>query len=292
MSAVALLYPTKPSEVSDDMESFIYIILYMAFRFHRHSWTRSGVKKSDPEKKRRYENSKNEAFARVIDSIFYEDNGETQGYYTGGITKKDKINNGEPPIKLLRNRKNDESLLDLFLRNAYRMLWTHYKAIDWERLKSYEVALPVNLDAPESPSRSSEQEESSTSQRYDPFADSRPGIRNSVRQTFAAGQDDLFANNISDHLPMVSGEYASLALPVKPVRLLDNHDAMQRLFEFVFVDRSGELRHLPSLRDEKIWDQFDGLMVVVSKDISSSSGEKKRYLLSSSSSDNTPSQPI
>ena len=267
MSAVSLLYPTRPTEVADDMESFIYVILYMAFRFHRHSRTPPGVKKTDSERKRRYENSKNEAFAKIVDAIFYEDDANVAGYYTGGWTKLLYIEVGRPPIRLLRTGENTYSLLDLFLKNAYRILQSHYQAIDWELLKPYEAPVPVDPEVRDTSSDS--QDEISKPQKEVVRDDDLWGGDPSENETVDAVEHNPPSDAARSHSPV--GELSD-----RPSRLLDDHNAMEGLFRFVFKDASGRLRDMDQYRDEKHWDQFDGLQAIIGKSMMNSSGEKKR----------------
>ena len=59
-------------------------------------------------------------------------------------------------------------------------------------------------------------------------------------------------------------------------KLLDDHNAVERLFWFVFKDASGRLQNLAQYRDEKHWDQLDGLQAIIDKSMMISLGEKKR----------------
>ena len=84
MSATALQYPTKPSEVADDLESFIYVVLYMAARFHYHDKSPLDVKQTSPEDKKKAANAKNEKLSRFLYNFFYDDSPTSSGHYTGG----------------------------------------------------------------------------------------------------------------------------------------------------------------------------------------------------------------
>ena len=36
MSALSLQYPKKPIRLADDLEAFVYVMVYMALRYFRH----------------------------------------------------------------------------------------------------------------------------------------------------------------------------------------------------------------------------------------------------------------
>ena len=129
-----------------------------------------------------------------MDTFFYQDKRHATGYYSGGTTKRDKINNGAPPIKLLRTGSNRFSLLDLFLRNAYRLLKMHYEAINWELLKPYEIPLPqesgVVDSSPANIPEPLEGQDLDTDALDNPFAD-RPEVPETTAPQLSASQEAL-----------------------------------------------------------------------------------------------------
>jgi len=121
MSAILLASPgTKAHEVSDDIESFIHVIIWLCLRFHAHETVPATEVK------------------RYVDNIYdYRcDLQEKPGVVVGGYGKLDWIKTGEPPIHIFDNPPLSGLLDDLAF-----LCQQHYKTIDTSALKRPELAV-------------------------------------------------------------------------------------------------------------------------------------------------------
>ncbi|GJE86555.1 hypothetical protein PsYK624_026350 [Phanerochaete sordida] len=136
MSVVALQHPTKPAEVADDLESFIYVILRLAFRFHQHRGSPL-VPACATQAEQEEANRNNRYLSGHIDYIFWEEVTLRNGVVTGGDRKHMHILLAEPPITLTKNTP-----IAIFLNEAYSALREHYQAIDFTKLQPYAARQP------------------------------------------------------------------------------------------------------------------------------------------------------
>jgi hypothetical protein len=257
MSALNLQYPTKPHEVADDIESFIYVVLYMAFRFHQHTLSPDDVTLKDAPLEDQFAvNAANDPLSRLVDAVFYEDFKTATGYFTGGKTKEKDIKLGEPPIQLVEK----DNMLAAFLDVAYKLLQTHYAAVNRADLEPYAVPRKiVNLTKQAASLNTiNEQPPVPEPKRRDPFEEDSLPIytRQRPEQSQPSASSSLQASES------------------KPKRVLDNHYAMQRLFQQLFRDQDGQLRDL-SKCDKKFYDQFQNLRALVGQVVQNSSGTKR-----------------
>ena len=75
MSGIALQYPFKPNDLSDDLESFVHVICHNAVRFHRHNMTRGEVTHTLDTESLKEINRGNEQLARWVSNMYYESSG-------------------------------------------------------------------------------------------------------------------------------------------------------------------------------------------------------------------------
>jgi hypothetical protein len=257
MSSLNLQYPTKPHEVADDIESFIYVVLYMAFRFHQHKLSPDDVTLKDAPLEDQFAvNAANDPLSKLVDAIFYEDFQTTTGYFTGGATKETYIKLGEPPIRLV----DDNNMLAIFLTVAYKALQTHYAAVNRADLEPYAVPRKIVNLTKQAASINPNDQQPVPPQRFqkDPFGKRTIPIQRRARPE-----------------PAQSSSSSSAAAPEdKPRRILDDHDAMQRLLQQLFKDLNGQPRDLTNC-DKKFYDQFQNLRAIVGQVVQNSSGTKR-----------------
>lgn len=142
MSALSLQYPKKPIEVADDLESFIYVGLQCALRFHPHEMSPRELIEDDCKlslEVLQKINGQNTALASTILPFFYDSYKDASSRWSiGGKQKRFWIDIGSPQIKLT-TINGETSALAVLLNRLYDLLNKHYKAIDHDALKPYAV---------------------------------------------------------------------------------------------------------------------------------------------------------
>lgn len=136
------MYPKKPIEVADDLESFAHVLAYAALRFHEHN--RSKARFPDPTTKLskndlRKLNESNRNLANYIQQFFYDED-DCGGYAIGGERKLAAIARGKPGFRLLSGPNGEVPLAQL-LEDLYDLLRQHYAALDVTQLQQYDVQI-------------------------------------------------------------------------------------------------------------------------------------------------------
>lgn len=117
-----LKYPTKPHWLSDDLESFVHVLNWLALRFHRHDIT-------DSDDLMKHVHSHYESFRPT-----------PGGFDVGGDGKHAAIMEGRPPVRLTDPAPNQ---FYEFLQRLTRLCQQHYTALySSGKLRKYQVALP------------------------------------------------------------------------------------------------------------------------------------------------------
>lgn len=249
MSALSLRHAYKPPEVADDLESFIYVILYMAYRFHGHNRS-PNVRKDSTIEEQIKANAENERLALEVNTLFYEDDNSALGHYSGGTRKLQLILAGVPPLEL----HDTSSLLNRFLKQAYKLLNEHYKAVDFEALKAY--AVPTVSSAKDTV----------------PTDEERGAKRKAVPNIFGADNDD---DDDTDEAPSTT----TVPVPQHPTpgarRVLDDHRALYKLFKSLFKDEHGN-QITRKVHTDKFVDQFNGLEAHVAVGVKAASTLKRQ----------------
>lgn len=139
------MYPKKPNEVADDLESFVYVIVEGLLRFHGHDMSKLSEKPvehptKDGEAEPAREPPANERLTNYAASTFYETDILDGGYVAGGYQKFSQIQAGRPSFKLDNNLLTGAQMdIEGFLWQLYRLLQQHYAAIKPEELAIYRV---------------------------------------------------------------------------------------------------------------------------------------------------------
>ncbi|GJE86480.1 hypothetical protein PsYK624_025600 [Phanerochaete sordida] len=135
-SAVGQRYPKKRLMVSDDMESFVYLVLYMANRFHWHKHSPIG---SDKKARWEVDEYSRWMFADDTKKFFAIESGTFQcnAYPARSDTDPKFVaaKRGEVPVRLKLNDDRSRPLLAEFLHAAYQLVKQHYETIDFKALK-------------------------------------------------------------------------------------------------------------------------------------------------------------
>ncbi|KAI0089087.1 hypothetical protein BDY19DRAFT_906019 [Irpex rosettiformis] len=141
MSALSLLYPLKPNDLADDLESFIHVITYYSLRFHRHNMTRSAIKlASEPI---------SEGGLAAINGPHKELGTHVSNFYLDYVEGEDGLNRGG-------KHKHDSALLgrpgwwftdaspalNYLVTSFYILLKKHYEQVDFASLWKRYSTLP------------------------------------------------------------------------------------------------------------------------------------------------------
>ena len=302
MSSLRLQYPLKPHEIADDLESFIYVIVYMAFRFHRHHLTPPNWKDLDTYAKQVQANADNERLAKAVDNFFYEDFITHGGLFVGGHHKSSQIRDAKPPLVLAPGRSGP-TMLGEFLSKAYKLLHQHSLTVNESALARYAVEpLDESSDTSDSPGPSARQRNRNNidilpfirilppgRRGYSPSTALQPVAMPSSRSPSKSlnkpssaekpspGHVSKPVSERSETSSQSSSSSARSSNSLKPSAVLADHNALLELFISMFMDADNKPRDLFSNDnvDEKIFDQFDGLKAFVAIELKNSSGRTK-----------------
>ncbi|GJE97322.1 hypothetical protein PsYK624_135380 [Phanerochaete sordida] len=113
-SALALQYPRKPIEVEDDIEAFIWLIVYIVLERMDH-----GLSTEDRD--------------ALVDKLFYVHKHDESGRAIGGELKLEYIKRGEPPVQL----KDAQDPVAVFLADAFKLLRDVYAKVDYTAIEHW-----------------------------------------------------------------------------------------------------------------------------------------------------------
>lgn len=249
MSATALKYPSKPAETADDLEAFVYVVLWLAYQFHKHSLSPKAPSSATKEEQRSA-NKRNGALARKIDAFFYEESPRANGLCVGGDAKLSSIHRNTPPIEMW----NSNSAIGAFLDGAYKILNEHYRAIDFSQLQPYYLPPPEWLKDGSTPAKK---------------IGGRAGV-NPIRQRWG---------NAAPEGPIPQA-HAPATVPTAPDarRLLDDHRSLEVLLDAVLEGIiAGTLDD-----NDYLFDQFKALSEFTESAPKNSTGQRDHATSSSS----------
>lgn len=243
-SALALQFPRKPAELADDIESFIYIILYFAMRFHAHSLS-PAKPQNDSLEALRAANVVNQDLAALYYDIFQAGERLTDGLAKGGQFKEICIRAAFVPVQL-DDDEGKQTPLARFLQKAYQLLHRHYKRVNRRALERFGMK-PI-----------------------DNHADTKAKMAVLDRDNHEKGGTNLRAKwdmlgrrpVIKHYSPSSSGSSPSSKANSVDLRPLDTHDALLELFDRAFVNEDGTEMNIAKWRGDKVFDQFLGQPVM------------------------------
>ena len=287
LSALSLKYVKKPLELADDLESFLYVLLWMAFRWHRHRCSVLGTTDSSADPAALADrNSDNENLSKLVSSFFFEDLQLEGGNVGGGDRKYFHIQDGNPPLSLAPWDEDSSSLspLNSLTKELYSAINRHYMSLDYQDLQRFWVPLvsfgPESEDAPADTTANSE------------WLDEFP-------EHIALFQEDLQAQQVSVNQIMTStsADRAVISSPATNAtatklgqRVLDTHTEMITIFsKYVRVA-------WPSSALKKTADQFLGLgrqeLVGIATDSGTASSSERSWASAPQSGITRFSQPF
>lgn len=246
------MYPRKPKELADDLESFIYVPTYCAFRYHKHNFSsqNAATLKNATQKEQTDDNHDNTNLAQERHQFFYKDQRHSNGLYTGGRMKHLMVSHGTPPIEL---QQGDHPLPKLhplarLLEESFKLLQNHYRAVNMDDLERYK---PYPTTSSKLPTPQPVNEPSGSPQEaIDPLAGlgiPRPDTPSTT------------ASSSPSSTPSGSSRAS--------VRVLDDHQNLLNVFLSVFRGKQGQTPNLTVFRDDKLYDQFDNNTVILEGEI-------------------------
>lgn len=259
------MYPRKPKELADDLESFIYVPTYCAFRYHKHNFSSQNAitLKNATQKEQTDDNHDNTDLAEERHRFFYKDKRHTNGLYTGGLMKHLMITHGTPPIELQEGDQPVPKLhpLSRLLEESFKLLRVHYRAVDLDGLEQYKAS-PGSSKVPKVPTPPPADQPSSSAQFIDPLA------------VLGIPQPDTLST-LASSSPSSGSSQSSPSCP--RARVLDDHKMLFDVFLSVFRDKNGKALDLEIFRNDKLYDQFDNNTVILEGEIhnpSNNSGQE------------------
>ncbi len=116
LSGLVVYYPAKSYELSDDLESFVHVLVIQLLRYHKHSMTRTP----------------SSLYKHVMHKYLSTDG--VTGYQTGQPTKITHMQDGRVSDVLLRKKDNSPPFLDL-LTSLVLLCQRHYQLLDTEKME-------------------------------------------------------------------------------------------------------------------------------------------------------------
>ncbi|GJE86587.1 hypothetical protein PsYK624_026670 [Phanerochaete sordida] len=253
-SALSLRYPRKPPSVADDVESFVYVVLFYAFRFHHHEL--SPAPENSSEEACIEANVENVPLMNRIYVFFYLQMQVGGGYYKGGADKYYAILRGEPPMTLRPLEDGRITLLGDFLSRAYKLLSEHYWALDQADLEQWDVK-PGDHVSPDEAGAAQQA-------RGKQLADAELAkIAEETENQLSSYLDDMGKDHANDvRRPEDEAEARlrraqGMPCPFRdPQRVLDTHEEMSRIFYHIFFESGGVRIDVSPFLVDKRYDQF------------------------------------
>ncbi|GJE86570.1 hypothetical protein PsYK624_026500 [Phanerochaete sordida] len=258
-SAFSLEYPRKPPEVADDMESFVNVLTFFAFRYHHHKHS-PVAENTDSEAQQKQAASENNGLMGFVNGFFYEQRKVGRGFYQGGATKRIFIDFGKPPV-VLRDLKNGRRpLIATFLDAAYKLLNEHYSATEADRYKEYIVRKNDAASADEDHAAPPDGPPGAAQGKIEgPQFNSEEkdeAYRKWMAQAGWNGDDSDCESGDGDDLDDFMPQGPPVPLVPNPQRCLDDHRALGVLFRRLLDRKDGQRRDLTAFGHDKRFDQF------------------------------------
>ncbi|OBZ73978.1 hypothetical protein A0H81_06530 [Grifola frondosa] len=118
MSALLLQIPTKPHQVSDDLESFIHLVNWLTFRFHENTLSRRPVR-----------------LGTTMFDMYDDFDTSSDGFDIGGDAKFNTNISGRPPVVLAKDKRSKKkSGHTMLLESLALLVQRHYREVKAEDL--------------------------------------------------------------------------------------------------------------------------------------------------------------
>lgn len=207
----SLQYPMKPTELSDDLEGFVHVLIDHVLRFHYHDMTIIPPGNHAPEELVRI-NRTAEELANFVSQYFFSKSLLPDGSIVGGRAKMFKIQTGDPGFRILATKDP----LARLISDLFALLKEHYAAIDMASLASY---------------RPTTQYDDPTPYEKDPIIARKPKPMDSPS---GAPSPNAAVSSVSG--PTLASKASLPASVVNPPRhTLDDHKGIIEMFERAFA---------------------------------------------------------
>ena len=251
------MYPRKPKELADDLESFIHIPVYCFLRYHKHDLSSANIDtlKNASRDVQITANMENDALTNCKLDYFYQQASYSNGLFSGGKMKYYTILAGTPPIELEDQTSPGAKLL----KELFSLLLSHYRRIKFDELRHF-------LADPKSPPRSLPRQDEGADQEQlfvDPFRD--------IEETVAVPA-------VEGNSPTPSRSPSAISAGSASSRPLDSHARIVAIFKSVWRDKNGQLLDMGPYENDKLYDQFDR---TATKDFNNPSLKRKASLAQS-----------
>lgn len=290
MSTLCLLYPKKPQELADDLESFIYILVRMALRFHKHEKSLDYDSENRSPDDIRKANATNEELATWVSSFFDAQTECEDGYWSGGSSKKDWLESTMLPVKLVAGSDGKETLLAGLLRSLYGLLRQHYGAINYADIERFKVKKKRNgstvaavpdtermTEGSGDPSPSANPEPAPPPVTADPLSRIKSRMTRARNENPPSGSGEEGPPPAPTPAPVAPKCISAVTIP-NPRRVLDTHVEIFKAFDDAFFYDQGRTKRriLTLYVHDKWYDQFDGLKAALNMEETNPSGQSKR----------------
>jgi hypothetical protein len=236
MSALALRYARKPIELADDLESFVYVLVFMLLRFHPHNFSNVLLDERDlPEAQVFERNCHNRLLVEnILYPVFFQNYDLEDGLIGGGDAKLEQIKQGAPRFRL-----TVETPLQTLVDDLYKILHEHYEALDGDKLQTFFVRRLHQASEPAVVDTNSNPFELCLNLRWNSDLDT---LFDNVRQS-------------SSSPSLTKSVCSTSSVQAKPpsMRVLDSHSAMLVAFKKAFDSEWGQRAKTKTV------DQFRGL---------------------------------
>lgn len=194
-------------------------------------------------------NAANEALASTIYGLFYEDALSSAGSYKAGKDKKKDIDLGTPPVEL----SDEKSPLAKLLNKCYKLLQSHYQAIDYKALQPYRLLPTPSSAVPDF--GNDVNEESKDVGKVGETEETAQGEEEEDHFALFCDLDGEFEPAEEITASPSSGSAAS-SRPRKR-RGLDTHRELWNLFASALAGEPKQ--RLKQYKSDKTFDQYDGI---------------------------------
>ena len=270
--------PDAQKTIADDLESFVYVLAYMALRYQRHDHSPEKVL---PEGYSLAElaaaNDENNSLAYLLENLF-------EGGWDTVRQQRHFIKQGRPPVRLLPGADGLPTPLAVLLRKLYLNLQEHALALyqvkelekeeEMRRTEAARLAEERRVREEMRTTRNMAQTSQPPEQpprryRYDVFLPSD-------REPTLAERLNSIQTSVLVEMPRLARDVAMRARTRKCKQVMDSHDAMIEAFSSVIFDDDGNAKLKRLDVSDKYVDQWLGLRGVCGSRFQPPTTEEKR----------------
>lgn len=242
----------------------------MALRFQRHSKTPRIDPGSLTIDDLRKINNLNEPLASFVSNFFDAQHECEDGYWYGGENKRSWLEGTALPVALDPGENGEPTPLEVLLGDLYNLMRRHYAAINYDDMKRFKVPLKTSTqpagqaDNEDNPEAATAGKNTLATNRLVKAVDYHDRLKTRRLEGKARPQNSALP---PQDLPPQPGSSTATSAPVllrtahirtQPIgeakRVLDTHEELLKTLERILDDGG-----LSMYKDDKWYDQFDGL---------------------------------